>query len=131
MPQKPWPPDVIVRPLKWTSMSSQRLKAPAISPRGVGVGFGEVAERLVREDNAPAERVVRPIALDDADRVARVRLFQQQRQVKPGRAAADAQDPHVHARRPSARRVLLRQNSLDLKYCMSSGRRAVTRQTAA
>ncbi len=23
MPQKPWPPDVTVRPLKWTSMSSQ------------------------------------------------------------------------------------------------------------
>ncbi len=26
MPQKPCPPDVIVRPLKWTSMSSQWLK---------------------------------------------------------------------------------------------------------
>ena len=59
MPQKPWPPDVIVRPLKWTSMSSQRLKAPAISRGRLGVGGGEVAERLVGKDDAPAERVVR------------------------------------------------------------------------
>jgi len=26
MPLKPWPPEVIVRPLKWTSMSSQWAK---------------------------------------------------------------------------------------------------------
>jgi len=42
MPQNPWPPDVIVRPLKWTSMSSQWLKAPAMA---VAVS-GSAAARL-------------------------------------------------------------------------------------
>ncbi len=31
MPQKPWPPEVTVRPLKWTSMSSQWLNDCRIS----------------------------------------------------------------------------------------------------
>ena len=39
--------------------------------RGFRVGGGEVAERLVGEHDAPAERVVRPVALDHPHHVPR------------------------------------------------------------
>ena len=71
-----------------------------VTERGedLGVGFGvrrfEVAERLVGEDDAPAERVVRQVALDDGDLVPRVGLFQQQREIQARGAATDAEDAH-------------------------------------
>ncbi len=63
--------------------------------RSLGVGDREVAERLVGEHDAPAERVAGPVALDDPHRVPRVRLLEQQRGVEPRRAAADARHAHV------------------------------------
>ena len=66
------------------------------------VGALEVAERLVREHHAPAERVVRPVALDHAHGVARPRLLQQQRRVEAGGAAADAEGAHVLSERRGA-----------------------------
>ena len=88
-----------MRPLKWTSMSSQWLKAPRICARGRRVGRAQVAERLVGEHDAPAEGVVRPVALDDGDVVGRIALLHQQREVEPRRAAADA--GYSHAPRPA------------------------------
>jgi hypothetical protein len=48
------------------------------------VGRLQVAERLVGEDDAPAEGVVGLVALDDADAVRRVLLLHQQREVEAG-----------------------------------------------
>ncbi len=63
-------------------------------PRGGLVGGDEVAERLVGENDAPAERVVRPVALDDDDFAARILLLHQQAEIQAGRPAADACDVH-------------------------------------
>ena len=52
---------------------------------------------LVREHDAPAEGVVRPVALVDLDAGARQRLLQQDRRVQPRRPAAHADDA-LHAR---------------------------------
>ena len=54
----------------------------------------EVAERLVGEDHAPAERVVGPVALDDHDLVARIAPLHRDREVKPGWSAAEAGNAH-------------------------------------
>ena len=64
---------------------------------GVGgrrVGFAQVAERLVGEHDAPAERVVRAVALDHADAVRGRLPLHQQREVQAGGTAADAHDVH-------------------------------------
>jgi hypothetical protein len=71
--------------------------------RGValGVGLGEVLERRIREDDAEPEGVVGPVPLDDRDVVGGVRLFHEQAEVEPGRAAADRDDPHRLDSRPA------------------------------
>jgi hypothetical protein len=66
------------------------------------VGSNEVAERLVGEHDAPAERVIRPVALDDDDIVRRILLLHQDAEVEAGRPAADAHD--VHSSPPPRRR---------------------------
>ncbi len=53
--------------------------------RGGRVGRLQVAERLVGEDDAPAEGVVGLVALDDDDPVRRVLLLHQQREVQARR----------------------------------------------
>ena len=58
------------------------------------IGGLEVAERLVREDDAPPERGVRRVALEDDHLVRRVRLLHQQREIEPRRPAADDRDLH-------------------------------------
>jgi len=80
--------------------------------RGFGVGGLQVAERLVGEHHAPAERVVRPIALDHRDVMRRILLFHQQREVQAGGPAADTDDSH--AWRCLVRAVDL--DTLDLNY---------------
>ncbi|CAA9300362.1 MAG: hypothetical protein AVDCRST_MAG89-422, partial [uncultured Gemmatimonadetes bacterium] len=62
-------------------------------PVRLGIGLAQVAERLVAEDDAPAEGVVRPVALQHRHAARRVRLAQQKRQVQPRRPAAG--DHHV------------------------------------
>jgi hypothetical protein len=81
MPLKPWPLDVIVRPRKWMSMSSQCAKLSVIARYARRVGRAQVLERLVGEDDAPAERVVR--------RYGRrwIRALQQNGQVQTRRSA--------------------------------------------
>jgi hypothetical protein len=76
---------------------------------GLGIGPLEVAEGLVREDDAPAERVVRPVALEDAHGVRRFGPLDEQRGVQARGAAADAEDAHVRVpimfARPSTARA--------------------------
>jgi hypothetical protein len=59
------------------------------------IGGRQVAEGLIGEHDAPAKRVVGPIAFDDGDVVPLIGLLQQQRQVKAGRAAPDTNDTHA------------------------------------
>ena len=54
----------------------------------------QIAERLVGEHHAPAERVVGTVALDDADVVGRIALLHQEREIEAGGAAADADNSH-------------------------------------
>jgi hypothetical protein len=61
---------------------------------GGGIGLGDRSHRGVREDDAEAEGIVRPIALDDDDVQARVGAFHQERKIQPSRTATDAGDPH-------------------------------------
>ena len=57
-----------------------------------GIGALELGQRLVGEHDPPAERVVGAVALDHADRPARLRLLQEQGQVEPTGARADDGD---------------------------------------
>src|SRR5262245_50112928 len=57
------------------------------------VGAAEVRERLVREHDAEAERVVGAVALGDRDVGVGVTLLDEDGEVQPGRAAAD----HVYS----------------------------------
>jgi hypothetical protein len=60
----------------------------------LGIRVAEVAEGLVREDDAEAEGVVGAVALVDGNVVGRVLLLHQQAEVEPGGAAAD--DGNLH-----------------------------------
>ena len=75
---------------------------------GRRVGLAQVAERLVGEHDAPPERVVRPVALDHGDAMARVALFHQQREV-------EARPDRRRCRRCSRRSDRSGVNSLVLK----------------
>jgi hypothetical protein len=61
----------------------------------LGIGRGDVAERLIGEHDAPAERVLRAVALDDDDPMRRIEALHQDGEEQPGRAAADAYDMHA------------------------------------
>ena len=61
------------------------------------VGSLKVRHSLVREHDAPTERIRRPIALVDLDTRVRQRLLQQNGCVKPGRTPAHA-DYALHMR---------------------------------
>ena len=62
------------------------------------IGRLEVAERLVGKHDPPPERVVGPVAFDDAHDVVAVRLLEQKAEVEAGGAAADAKDAHGNPR---------------------------------
>ncbi|MNM71291.1 hypothetical protein D3C81_829520 [compost metagenome] len=61
----------------------------------VRVGLLEVVHGGVGEHHAPAESVVRPVALDHDDLVGRVLQFHQQAEVQPGRSAANTKHSHL------------------------------------
>ncbi len=58
------------------------------------VVVAEMPQGLGREHHAEAERVVVPVLLVDGDLVARIARLHQQREVEPGRAAANHLDLH-------------------------------------
>src|SRR5690606_24825686 len=58
------------------------------------VGGEQVAERLVGQHDAEAERVVGAVALDDVDARAREGLLQQDRGIQAGGSSADDVDAH-------------------------------------
>ena len=60
------------------------------------VGRAQVAERLVREHHAPAERVIGPVAFDDRHFVLRIAALHQQPKVQAGGASPDTDDTHAH-----------------------------------
>ncbi len=64
--------------------------------RIVGV---EIAERVLRQHHAPAEGVVRPVALEHHDLVRGIAQFQRNREIKPARAAP--QNCRTHRPAPS------------------------------
>src|SRR5580692_4909045 len=55
----------------------------------------EAVHRLVREYDAPAEGVVRPVALEDRHIPRGVRLLDQDREVKPCGTTTEAGDSHA------------------------------------
>jgi len=60
----------------------------------LGIGLAQIAERLVGEDDTPAERVVRSIALDHRDAMSGVLPLHEEREIQSRRPAADADDVH-------------------------------------
>ena len=71
------------------------------APDGVGalrIAGGEIREGFVRQHDAPAERVVRPIALDDDDLVARRAPLHVDGEIEPGRPSAETCDAHIGLR---------------------------------
>jgi hypothetical protein len=61
----------------------------------LGVGLGEVRERLVREHDSPAEGVVGSVAFEDPDRGVLERLLREDREVEPRRSASQDLDAHA------------------------------------
>ena len=82
-------PGVDVRPAR---------EALADRRHGLRIRGLEVLHRLVGEHDAPAERVVGLVLLVDVDARRGQRLLEQQREVEPGGAAADAGDLHARPR---------------------------------
>src|SRR5215469_8840974 len=66
--------------------------------RNLGVGLlidgPEPVHGLIGKDDAPAERVIGPIALNDRQVPRRLRFLEQDRKIKPRRTAAQANDSH-------------------------------------
>ncbi len=56
------------------------------------VVLAQVIERLIGEDDPPAERVAGAVPLEDRDVVRRIALFHQQREIQPRGSAADHDD---------------------------------------
>ena len=73
-------------------MSSQWWKLPVIAACEGASAAREALHGPVREHHAPAEGVVRPVALVDLDPRARQGLAEQDGGVEPGGPAAEADD---------------------------------------
>jgi hypothetical protein len=58
------------------------------------VGIGDAGHRRVREHDSESERVVGPIAFDDADLMTGIGFLHQHREIQTAGAAADADDSH-------------------------------------
>ena len=63
----------------------------------LGIGARQTLQCRVREDHAPAERVVGAVALQHYDVVRRIRLLEQQGEIESGRTGADHSDLHARA----------------------------------
>ncbi len=63
--------------------------------RADGIIGGKIGERLVGQHHAPAEGVVRPVALVDGNVVRSVAQLHADREIKASRAAAEARDLHA------------------------------------
>jgi hypothetical protein len=59
---------------------------------GKSIPLSHVVHRGVREDHAPAERVIRQIPLDDGDVVLRVPRFHQEAEIQAGGTTANTDD---------------------------------------
>ena len=75
-------------------MSSQCAKASRDLAMRRLVGRAQILQRRVGEDDAPAERVERPIALENADGPRGEAPLDQYAEIEAGGAAADACDAH-------------------------------------
>ena len=73
-------------------MSSQCAKLAVMRSHVSTSAARKFSERLIGEDDAPAEGVVGPVALEDGDVGVRARLLEQQGEVETGRPAADHRD---------------------------------------
>ena len=58
------------------------------------IGGAQIGERLPRENNAPPERIIRPIPLINPDLMRGISLLHQNRKIKPRRPATD--DVNLH-----------------------------------
>ncbi len=76
--------------------------------RALGIVLGEVGEGLVGEHHAPAERVVRLVALEDDDLVGRIAQLHGDGEVKPRRPAAQTRDLHPDLPRVERDRAKIR-----------------------
>ena len=65
-----------------------------------GVRMLDATERLVGEDDAETECIVRRVSLPDLDLVLRVQELEQRRQIKPRRPATDDRDAESSLRGP-------------------------------
>ena len=54
----------------------------------------QILDRLVGEDDAPAERVVGPVALIEVDLVRGIAQLHRNREIEPGGSPAQARDAH-------------------------------------
>ena len=77
--------DVDIVPMR--ELAADRLAAD-------GIVRHQVLDRLVREDDAPAERVVGPVALEHMDIMARIAHLHRDGEIKARRPAAHACDLH-------------------------------------
>ena len=75
-------------------MSVQERKRSRISAEALGVGLVEEGERLVGEDDAPAEGVVGPVALVDRDLDLGKGPLHQDPEVETRRTPSDRNHPH-------------------------------------
>ena len=96
---------------------------------GLRVGAGQILERPIGEDDAPAEGVGGPVALEDRDFVAPVLLLHQDREVEAGGPAADDGNPHRRrppvAGRATGRLHMPRGAREDSRNCRFHGRNLV------
>ena len=85
----------------------------------------ELAQCLVGEHHAEAERVVGLVLLDDLDVPIGAALLGQQGEIQAAGSATDHRDLHAHSRRLRAAAMLLPRNVLSVNYFHSEGDIAV------
>jgi hypothetical protein len=77
----------------------------------LAIGGRQVIQCRIGEDHTPAERVVRPVALEYGDVVPRIRLLEQNREVETGWTPTNDRDLQPDLRWPN--RFLPRRIAID------------------